>query len=90
MIRTQVYLPKDLHEDLSELALKLNVSMAELVREGVKKVVRTKRVKKYSAKEYLKILEETQGAWRRDSWPETEKRRRKIELEASKRRKASW
>lgn len=39
---------------------------------------------------YLKILEKTQGAWAGDDWPETEKRRRKIELAASKRRKAAW
>ena len=36
---------------------------------------------------YLKILEKTQGAWAGDDWPETEKRRHKIEIKAAKRRR---
>lgn len=36
------------------------------------------------------ILKSTQGAWAGDDWPKTEKRRRKIELEASRRRKNAW
>lgn len=39
---------------------------------------------------YLKILEKTAGSWRGDSWPQTERRRRKIELAASKRLKKAW
>lgn len=40
---------------------------------------------------YLNILEKTQGAWADDkSWDKTEKRRRKIELAASLRRKRAW
>ncbi|OHA64439.1 MAG: hypothetical protein A2940_02305 [Candidatus Wildermuthbacteria bacterium RIFCSPLOWO2_01_FULL_48_29] len=38
---------------------------------------------------YLKLLEKTKGAWAGDDWEETEKKRRKIELAASKRRK-TW
>jgi len=34
-------------------------------------------------------LEKTKGAWAGDDWEETEKKRRKIELAASKRRK-TW
>lgn len=41
-------------------------------------------------KAFLKILEKTQGTWAGDDWPETEKRRRKIELKASRRRKNAW
>lgn len=41
-------------------------------------------------KSFLKVLEETRGAWAGDDWPETEKRRRKIELEASRKRKNAW
>jgi|SRR3989344_5566942 len=41
-------------------------------------------------KAFLKILEKTQGGWAGDDWPETEKRRRKIELEAAKRRRKAW
>jgi AbrB family looped-hinge helix DNA binding protein len=36
---------------------------------------------------YLQILEKTKGVWK-DDWEETEKKRREIELAASKRRKA--
>ena len=39
---------------------------------------------------YAEILKKTLGAWRGDSWPRTEKRRRKIELKASKLRKKAW
>ena len=39
---------------------------------------------------YLKVLEKTAGAWRGDSWPQTERKRRKIELAASKRMKKAW
>lgn len=38
----------------------------------------------------MKIWKETAGAWAGDDWPKTEKRRRRIELEASKRRKNAW
>lgn len=39
---------------------------------------------------YLKILQKTQGAWRGDDWEKTEKRRQRIELAASNRRKRAW
>jgi len=39
---------------------------------------------------YYKILEKTQGAWAGDNWPKTERRRRKIELAASRKRKKVW
>ncbi|MGB9706841.1 MAG: CopG family transcriptional regulator [Microgenomates group bacterium] len=32
MLRTQIYLPEDFHSQLGELAVKLNVSMAEVIR----------------------------------------------------------
>lgn len=39
---------------------------------------------------FLKILDKTRGSWANDDWPETEKRRRKIELDATRRRKKAW
>lgn len=39
---------------------------------------------------FIQILKKTQGSWARDDWPKTEKRGRRIELEASKRRKKGW
>ena len=35
----------------------------------------------------IEVLKRTAGSWAGDDWPETEKRRRKIELAASKKRK---
>ena len=39
---------------------------------------------------FLEVLKRTAGSWAGDDWPETEKRRRKIELAASKKRKNVW
>lgn len=40
---------------------------------------------------FLKLLKKTQGAWADDkTWVKTRKKRRKIELEASKKRKQAW
>jgi AbrB family looped-hinge helix DNA binding protein len=39
---------------------------------------------------YLKILERTQGSWLNDDWNISRKRRKKIELKASKKRKRLW
>ena len=38
---------------------------------------------------YIKILEKTKGSWKED-WSTLEKKRRKLELEASKMRKQAW
>lgn len=38
----------------------------------------------------IKIWEKTAGAWAGDDWPKTEKRRRRTELEGSRRRKNAW
>lgn len=40
---------------------------------------------------YSKILERTRGAWRDDNtWDDTEKRRKKIEIAAAKKNKKAW
>ena len=39
---------------------------------------------------YRKVLEKTQGTWAGDSWPQTEKRQRAIELKATRERKKPW
>lgn len=39
---------------------------------------------------YLEILKKTQGSWKGDSWPKTEKKRKEIEAKASARRKREW
>lgn len=39
---------------------------------------------------FLEVLRKTAGTWKADSWPEVEKKRRKIELAASVKRKKPW
>ncbi|MBI5358129.1 hypothetical protein HZB69_00660 [Candidatus Amesbacteria bacterium] len=45
MIRTQVYIPDDLHSELMLLAKQEGVNFSTLVREGAKEVIKMKRVK---------------------------------------------
>ena len=39
---------------------------------------------------YLKILARTQGSWKKEDWESLGRRRRKVELLASKKRKKKW
>lgn len=39
---------------------------------------------------YLDVLKTTQGAWSGDNWPETKRKRKRIEIDASKKRKKAW
>lgn len=39
---------------------------------------------------YLEILKKTKGTWAGDDWEKTRKRRRAIELQASRKRKQTW
>ena len=43
-----------------------------------------------SKKIFQEILKSTSGAWKGDDWETTEKRRRKIEIQAAKLRKSEW
>lgn len=43
-----------------------------------------------SEKIFQEILKSTSGAWKNDDWDATEKRRGKIEIQASKSRKSEW
>lgn len=43
MIRTQVYLPDDLHRELKLLARTSQENFSQLVREGVREVIRKKK-----------------------------------------------
>jgi hypothetical protein len=49
MIRTQVYLPEDLHRELKLLAASSDTNFSQLIREGAELVVnkKTKRGKKF-------------------------------------------
>ena len=42
MIRTQVYLPEDIYEDLRLIAKSEKINFSQLIREGAKKVIQEK------------------------------------------------
>ena len=46
MIRTQVYIPDDLHWDLKLLAKTEGVNYSTLIREGVREIIRKKRTRR--------------------------------------------
>ena len=46
MIRTQVYIPEDLHRDLMLLTNQTGMNFSQLIREGVETVIRKKKIKK--------------------------------------------
>jgi len=46
MIRTQVYLPEDLHRELMLLAKREGTNFSSLIREGATEVVKKKNVKR--------------------------------------------
>lgn len=39
---------------------------------------------------YLEVLKKTKGAWQDDDWDKTRKKRRRIELQASQKRRKAW
>jgi len=58
MIRTQVYFPDDVYEDLRLISRTHKVNMSQLIREGAKKVIkdRTKLAKSDDWKEFAGAL----------------------------------
>lgn len=46
MIRTQVYIPDDLHRDMALLMRQEGMNFSQLIREGVKTVIRKKKIKR--------------------------------------------
>ena len=55
MIRTQIYLPPDLHQELLALARTKNTSLSELLRIGAKKVIKEKKRRNQSWKVMEKL-----------------------------------
>lgn len=55
MLRTQIYIPEYLHQQLFFLSKKENVSMAELIRQFVEIGVKTKARKKSSGRILLEL-----------------------------------
>lgn len=56
MIRTQIYLPEDLYEELKLLAQRSKSSFSELIREGVQTVVERKKGRTASARWFKDII----------------------------------
>jgi hypothetical protein len=55
MVRTQIYLPEELHQELLTLARAKNTSLSELVRIGVKKLVKERKARDKSWKVMEKL-----------------------------------
>ncbi|PIU03433.1 CopG family transcriptional regulator [Candidatus Shapirobacteria bacterium CG08_land_8_20_14_0_20_39_18] len=55
MIRTQIYLPEEFHQDLVMMAQKANVSMAELIRKFVAEGITSQEKKGTSGSLLLEI-----------------------------------
>lgn len=58
MIRTQIYLPEEVHSDLMDIAELNNTSMSELIRQGARQTIRkhTATKKKSSHKQSKNAL----------------------------------
>ncbi|MFV1917422.1 MAG: AbrB/MazE/SpoVT family DNA-binding domain-containing protein [Patescibacteria group bacterium] len=85
----QIVIPKEIRDALNineRVYLNLSIRGDGVYMHPIKEIISGEE----SENSLLDILEKTRGAWAGDSWPKTEKRRRKIELEASRRRKKAW
>ena len=85
----QIVIPKKFRDELdidNNVQLALSLLGAGIYIRPIKDVVTAENYKK----SFTEILEMTRGSWAGDDWPKTAARRRRIELAASKRRKAAW
>lgn len=88
-IKGQIVIPKEVRDALK---IGVNVPLNLVVRGGgiylypVEEVVS----KVESESSYLEILKKTQGSWSGDDWEKTERKRKRIELQESKKRKKQW
>lgn len=85
----QIVIPKKIRDSLGideEVPLNISQRGGGLYLHPVKEVIGDEN----DNKSFFKILDNTRGAWAGDDWLETEKRRRKIEIEESRQRKRAW
>lgn len=82
----QVVIPKEIRD---ELGITEHTTLNLVIRGGGIYIYPVKEVltKIEGESAYLKILEKTKGAWANDDWEKTEKKRRKIEKAATKKRR---
>lgn len=85
----QIVIPKEMREILGiepEMALNMILRGSGIYIYPIEEVI-TKGEKENT---YLKILQKTQGIWAGDDWILLRKKRKKIELKASKKRRQVW
>jgi len=85
----QLVIPKKFRDALN---INPNVSLQIILREHGIHVYPVEQVVTKGGQEniYPKILEKTQGTWSKENWQTTRKKRRKVEINASKKRKQQW
>ncbi len=85
----QIVIPKTMRE---ELGIDANVPLNLAIKDNGIYIYPIDAVfaKKKGEGSYLNILEKTQGTWAKEDWISSNKKRRKIELAASRRRKREW
>lgn len=85
----QIVIPKEIRDALS---INNNVNLQILLRgQGIYIYpVEHTMPKSTSENLYPQILEKTKGSWNKEDWSMVRKKRRKIELNASEKRKSAW
>ena len=85
----QIVIPKEYRD---ELGIDADVSLNLILRGGGIYIYPIEEIIGVAEAEdsYLKILEKTRGSWKSESWGRLRKKRRNIELLASKKRKRKW
>lgn len=86
----QIVIPKKIREQLNiNDTTHLYITIVDNIIH-IRPVTETAIQHQHNREAILKMLKETQGAWAGDDWEKTEKERRKVELEAAKKRKNAW
>jgi len=85
----QIVIPKKMRESLG---ITPNVSLNLMLRGNGLYIQPIKEVLVESEDEdsYQELLKKTQGKWKDEDWQDLRKKRKKIELKASKKRKEKW
>jgi len=85
----QIVIPKDIRDKLGitpQVPLYVTKKENTVCIQPIHDVITEDKNKK----EYLAILDETHGTWQDENWGRHRKKRRKIELEATEKKKQPW
>ena len=87
----QIVIPKTMRDQMGisqKVALNIVMQQDRIYLQPIKDIVTTNESKNELL---IKMLAKTAGSWANDDWPKTEKARKKIELQASaKRKRETW